>query len=89
MFDVADFNQHRRHGQRDDRRRFSGHHKLRNADLRIGPFLLGAALVYILFPKHESEKRLLASYQADDTAGYASTSPERLPVGAAEPGGVA
>jgi MFS transporter, DHA2 family, multidrug resistance protein len=31
--------------------------------------LLGAVLVYIMFPKHEEEKQLLASYHAYDTAG--------------------
>ena len=30
--------------------------------------LLGAALVYFMFPKHEEEKQLLASYHAQDTA---------------------
>jgi MFS transporter, DHA2 family, multidrug resistance protein len=30
--------------------------------------LLGAVLVYIMFPKHEEEKQLLASYHAYDTA---------------------
>jgi DHA2 family multidrug resistance protein-like MFS transporter len=31
--------------------------------------LLGAVLVYVMFPKHEEEKQLLASYHAYDTAG--------------------
>jgi MFS transporter, DHA2 family, multidrug resistance protein len=31
--------------------------------------LLGAALVYFMFPKHEEEKQLLASYHAHDVAG--------------------
>jgi MFS transporter, DHA2 family, multidrug resistance protein len=30
--------------------------------------LLGAVLVYFMFPKHEEEKQLLASYHAQDTA---------------------
>jgi predicted MFS family arabinose efflux permease len=29
--------------------------------------LLGAVLVYLMFPKHEEEERLLASYHAEDT----------------------
>ena len=29
--------------------------------------LLGAALVFLKFPKHEEEERLLASYRAEDT----------------------
>jgi MFS transporter, DHA2 family, multidrug resistance protein len=31
--------------------------------------LLGAALVYFMFPKHEEEKRLLAAYHAEDASG--------------------
>jgi MFS transporter, DHA2 family, multidrug resistance protein len=30
--------------------------------------LLGAALVYFMFPRHDEEKRLLASYQVEDAA---------------------
>jgi MFS transporter, DHA2 family, multidrug resistance protein len=30
--------------------------------------LLGAVLVFFMFPRHEDEKRLLASYRAEDTA---------------------
>jgi DHA2 family multidrug resistance protein-like MFS transporter len=30
--------------------------------------LLGATLVYFMFPRHDEEKRLLASYHAEDTA---------------------
>jgi DHA2 family multidrug resistance protein-like MFS transporter len=30
--------------------------------------LLGAVLVYVMFPRHDEEKRLLASYHAEDTA---------------------
>ena len=30
--------------------------------------LLGAALVFFMFPKRDDEKRLLASYDAEDTA---------------------
>jgi hypothetical protein len=38
--------------------------------------LLGAALVYFMFPRFEDEKRLLASYEAED-AGQAAAEPER------------
>ena len=31
--------------------------------------LLGAALVYFMFPKHDEEKQLLASYHAQDATG--------------------
>src|SRR6266576_2123112 len=41
--------------------------------------LLGAALVYFMFPRREAERRLLAQYQAED----APATPERPP--AAEP----
>jgi EmrB/QacA subfamily drug resistance transporter len=34
--------------------------------------LLGAVLVYLMFPKHEEEQRLLASYHAEDTAAAAA-----------------
>jgi EmrB/QacA subfamily drug resistance transporter len=37
--------------------------------------LLGAALVYFMFPRFEDEKRLLASYEAED-AGQAAGEPE-------------
>jgi DHA2 family multidrug resistance protein-like MFS transporter len=37
--------------------------------------LLGAALVYFMFPRFEDEKRLLASYEAED-AGQAAAEPE-------------
>jgi DHA2 family multidrug resistance protein-like MFS transporter len=33
--------------------------------------VLGAALVFFMFPKHDDEKRLLASYHAEDTAAPA------------------
>jgi EmrB/QacA subfamily drug resistance transporter len=33
--------------------------------------LVGAALVFFLFPKHDEERRLLASYAADDASGTA------------------
>jgi MFS transporter, DHA2 family, multidrug resistance protein len=33
----------------------------------VGSILLGAVLVYSMFPKHEEEKQLLASYHAQDT----------------------
>ena len=34
--------------------------------------LLGAVLVYLMFPKHEEERRLLASYHEQDTAAAAA-----------------
>jgi hypothetical protein len=34
--------------------------------------LLGAVLVFFMFPRHEDEKRLLASYHAEDTAAQRS-----------------
>jgi MFS family permease len=36
--------------------------------------LLGAVLVYVMFPKHEEERQLLASYHAHDTGAVAATS---------------
>jgi MFS transporter, DHA2 family, multidrug resistance protein len=30
--------------------------------------LLGATLVYVMFPRHDEEKRVLASYQVEDAA---------------------
>jgi MFS transporter, DHA2 family, multidrug resistance protein len=41
--------------------------------------LLGAVLVYFMFPRRDEEKRLLASYQAEDEedSGAATASPER------------
>ena len=35
--------------------------------------LLGAVLVFFMFPKHEEEERLLASYHDEDTRAQAST----------------
>ena len=35
----------------------------------IVAILLGATLVFFLFPKHEDEERLLAQYHAEDTGG--------------------
>ena len=35
----------------------------------IVAILIGAAVVFLLFPKHEDEERLLARYHAEDTAG--------------------
>jgi DHA2 family multidrug resistance protein-like MFS transporter len=37
----------------------------------IVAILLGAALVFLLFPKKQQEERLLAHYQAEDTAAMA------------------
>jgi MFS transporter, DHA2 family, multidrug resistance protein len=34
----------------------------------VASILLGAALVYFMFPGHDEEKQLLASYRAEDTA---------------------
>jgi hypothetical protein len=34
--------------------------------------LLGAVLVYLMFPKHEEERQLLASYHAEDVAASAA-----------------
>ncbi len=42
--------------------------------------LLGAALVWLKFPKRDEERRLLAAYQAEDAAD-----PERVPEAAPEP----
>jgi MFS transporter, DHA2 family, multidrug resistance protein len=43
--------------------------------------LLGAVLVFFMFPKHDEEERLLASYHAEDTAARAAADD----VGAMEP----
>ena len=43
--------------------------------------LLGAVLVFFMFPKHDEEERLLASYHAEDTGARAA----RDDVGAAAP----
>jgi DHA2 family multidrug resistance protein-like MFS transporter len=37
----------------------------------VGAILLGAVLVYFMFPKHDEEKQLLASYHAQDTGAAA------------------
>ncbi len=42
------------------------------------PVLLGAALVWLKFPKRDEERRLLAAYQAEDAAEPAPT-PEVAP----------
>src|SRR5262249_33628839 len=50
----------------------------------IVAILLGAALVYTLFPKHQEEERLLAQYRTEDTDGaMRQLSPEAPSVGAA------
>ena len=38
--------------------------------------LLGAALVFFMFPKHDEERRLLAEYHDEDTQGLDSLEPE-------------
>jgi len=38
----------------------------------VGAILLGAVLVYFMFPKHDEEKQLLASYHAQDTGAAAA-----------------
>jgi hypothetical protein len=35
----------------------------------ISAILLGAVIVYFLFPKRAAEEQLLAQYHAEDTAG--------------------
>ena len=37
--------------------------------------ILGAALVFFLFPNHEDEIRLIDEYQSEDSAAAASTAP--------------
>jgi hypothetical protein len=40
--------------------------------------LLGAVLVYFMFPRRDDERRLLASYEAEDAGqAPASTAPEQ------------
>jgi hypothetical protein len=41
--------------------------------------LLGATLVFFMFPKREEERRLLAQYQAEDSAASAEPPPEGRP----------
>jgi hypothetical protein len=42
--------------------------------------LLGAALVFVMFPKRDEEKRLLASYEAEEAAEAEEPVPgEHLP----------
>jgi DHA2 family multidrug resistance protein-like MFS transporter len=41
--------------------------------------LLGATLVYFMFPRREEERRLLAQYQAEDTAVPSEPPPEGVP----------
>jgi hypothetical protein len=41
----------------------------------IVAIVLGAALVYFMFPKHDGEKQLLAEYQREDDAAYAREHP--------------
>jgi DHA2 family multidrug resistance protein-like MFS transporter len=41
----------------------------------IVAIVLGAALVYFMFPKHDREKQLLAEYQREDDAAYAREHP--------------
>jgi MFS transporter, DHA2 family, multidrug resistance protein len=49
--------------------------------------LLGATLVFFLFPKRDDEKRLLAAYHAQDTGGAAEvTAPVAAPVASPQAG---
>jgi len=41
--------------------------------------LLGATLVFFMFPKRAEEQRLLAQYQAEDAAAPPETPPEGMP----------
>src|SRR5439155_16015682 len=41
--------------------------------------LLGAALVFFMFPKRAEERRLLAQYEAEDTTAPSDTPPEVVP----------
>ena len=41
--------------------------------------LLGATLVFFMFPKREEERRLLAQYQAEDRAAPPESPPEVVP----------
>ncbi len=40
-----------------------------------GAFLLGAALVFFLFPRQDEEQAQLAAYAAEDAAGAAGATP--------------
>jgi len=42
---------------------------------RLLGLLLGAALVYFMFPKHDAEKQLLEQYEREDQAAYAKEHP--------------
>ena len=48
--------------------------------------LLGATLVYFMFPKRDEEKRLLARYHAEDTGGIAAAVAPTPPVHVPAPG---
>jgi hypothetical protein len=47
--------------------------------------VLGAALVFFLFPRKESERRLLAEYHAQDVAAAAASPPSPEGPGATVP----
>jgi hypothetical protein len=55
----------------------------------VGAVLLGAALVFFLFPKKDEEEALLARYHAEDAARQAvePTVPQPGDAGVAAPGG--
>ena len=48
--------------------------------------LLGAALVYVKFPKRDEERRLLARYREQDAPVPQPTQPAPQPVPASQPG---
>ncbi len=47
--------------------------------------LIGAAIVFLLFPKHDAERALLASYHEEDLAAAASQEPRAEPAPAPSP----
>jgi MFS transporter, DHA2 family, multidrug resistance protein len=48
--------------------------------------LLGAALVFLRFPRHDEERRLLAEYHEQDTAATTTAGPAPHPTPAPQPG---
>jgi EmrB/QacA subfamily drug resistance transporter len=52
----------------------------------VGAILLGATLVFFLFPRKQEEEQLLARYHAEDTASAGSrANPEPSPIGVTTP----